>query len=226
MATSEKLQYRKLVNNETFFAPERRLIWYKIFLTVYLSVSQQQLYSTIVIIPRQYFKVFQSLNMRSLHTYFVQFGNYKNTMSSASVKSSVRYSTKMKILSFIFVTTVIASFSAIPEVSARANQKNSGQMLTTSNASPFTVCIDDSDCLKLGKGSDDQHVCFQVYMKIIKHAVFIGIFKHFFYWKLQYWIWIELTLSASIYCMLYTLPVVLSLYTIQRMLLPHTSYYI
>lgn len=113
--------------------------------------------------------------MRSLHTYFVQFGGYKNIMST-SVKSYVRYSTKMKILSVISVITLIVSFSAIPEVSARANQKNVGSMSVMStkpNSSPFTVCIDDSDCQKLGQG--DKYACFQVYMIIITHVVFIRL---------------------------------------------------
>jgi hypothetical protein len=67
----------------------------------------------------------------------------------------------MKILSFIFVITLIVSFSGIP-VSARANQKNNAGMsvmLTKPNSSPFTVCIDDSDCQKLGQG--DKYACFQ-----------------------------------------------------------------
>lgn len=80
---------------------------------------------------------------------------------NASMKSSVRYSTKMKILSFIFVITLILSFSAIiPEVSARANQEKVGSKNNVSpNSSPFTVCIDDSDCQKLKQG--DKYACFQ-----------------------------------------------------------------
>ena len=78
---------------------------------------------------------------------------------SASVKS---YSTTMKILSFIFVITLIISLSAIPEVSARANQQSSMSAMTTISKKnpPFTVCIDDSDCQKLNQG--DKFACFQV----------------------------------------------------------------
>lgn len=100
--------------------------------------------------------------MQSLHTYVVQFGDYKKIMS-VSVKNSVRYSTKMKILSFVFSVTLVASLSAIPGVSARANQENvvmeNGVSATKQNASPFKVCIDDSDCQKIGQG--DKFACFQ-----------------------------------------------------------------
>jgi len=98
--------------------------------------------------------------MQSFHTYFVQFGDYKKTMSSSTVKSSVKYSNKMKILSFIFALTI--SFSALPKASARANQQKGGSngvMVSEKQSSPFKICIDDSDCLKIGEG--DKFACFQ-----------------------------------------------------------------
>ena len=83
--------------------------------------------------------------------------------NSSSVKSCLRYSTKMKILSFIFAVFLTVSVSALPGVSARANQekvKSNNLMTTKPNKSPFEICIDDSDCLKLGQG--DKYACFQV----------------------------------------------------------------
>jgi len=103
------------------------------------------------------------MNMQSFHTYLVQFGDYNKMISnSSSVKSCLRYSTKMKILSFIFAVFLTVSVSALPGVSARANQEKVGSnnlMTTKPNKSPFEICIDDSDCLKLGQG--DKYACFQ-----------------------------------------------------------------
>jgi hypothetical protein len=98
--------------------------------------------------------------MQSLHTYFVKLGDYKKIMSSSSVKSSVRYSTNMKILSFIFAVILVVG---LPSVSARANQEkmSSNKMMVTDvkKSTPFKICIDDSDCLKIGEG--DKFACFQ-----------------------------------------------------------------
>ena len=99
--------------------------------------------------------------MQFLHTYFVKLGDYKKIMSSSSVKSSVRYSTNMKILSFIFAVILVVG---LPSVSARANQEkmSSNKMMVTDvkKSTPFKICIDDSDCLKIGQG--DKFACFQV----------------------------------------------------------------
>ena len=109
--------------------------------------------------------------MQSFHTYLVQFSDYNKMInSSSSVKSCLRYSTKMKILSFVFAVFLTVSVSALPGVSARANQekvKSNGLMSTQKNSSPFTICIDDSDCLKLGQG--DKFACFQVRNENICH---------------------------------------------------------
>lgn len=80
---------------------------------------------------------------------------------NSSMQSSFHSSAKMKILSCFLVITLMFSFSAVPEVSARANQGSNVQSMQTSpkKASPFSVCIDDSDCLKLGQG--DKYACFQ-----------------------------------------------------------------
>lgn len=97
--------------------------------------------------------------MRSVYAHLVQLGNY-NILRSSSVKYYRRYSTKMKILSFFLVSTLIVSFSAVPEVSARANQAGGNNAMTTNpNSSPFKVCIDDSDCQKIKQG--DTYACFQ-----------------------------------------------------------------
>jgi len=94
--------------------------------------------------------------MQSLATYLVRLGDYKKI----SVKSSVRYSTTMKILSFIFAVSLTVSLNIIPGVSARANQgSGSSVMVTEKTSSPFTICIDDSDCQKLGQG--DKFACFK-----------------------------------------------------------------
>ena len=74
----------------------------------------------------------------------------------------------MKILSFVFAVFLTVSVSALPGVSARANQEkvgSNGLMSTQKNSSPFTICIDDSDCLKLGQG--DKYACFQVRIKSV-----------------------------------------------------------
>ena len=109
--------------------------------------------------------------MQSFHTYLVQFSSYNKMInSSSSVKSCLRYSTKMKILSFVFAVFLTVSVSALPGVSARANQekvKSNGLMSTQKSSSPFTICIDDSDCLKLGQG--DKFACFQVRNEDILH---------------------------------------------------------
>ena len=78
------------------------------------------------------------------------------------MKSSVQYLNKMKILSFIFALTI--SFSALPRALARANQEKAGGnlMVTDKQSSPFHICIDDSDCIKLGQG--DKFACFQVWI--------------------------------------------------------------
>lgn len=103
------------------------------------------------------------MNMQAFHAFLVQFGDYKKMIhSSSSVKSSLKYSTKMKILSFVFAVILTVSVSALPGASARANQQptgNNGLVSTKRNSSPFTICIDDSDCLKLGQG--DKYACFQ-----------------------------------------------------------------
>ena len=116
------------------------------------------------------------MNMQSFHTYLVQFGDYKKMISnSSSVKSCLRYSTKMKILSFIFAVFLTVSVSALPGVSARANQEKVGSnnlMTTKPNKSPFEICIDDSDCLKLGQG--DKYACFQV--RIENQFIYISVF--------------------------------------------------
>ena len=102
--------------------------------------------------------------MQSFHEFFVQLGDYKKMInSSSSVKSSLKYSSKMKILSFVFAVILTVSVSALPGASARANQQqngNNGLVSTKRNSSPFKICIDDSDCLKLGQG--DKYACFQV----------------------------------------------------------------
>ena len=98
-----------------------------------------------------------------MSTFFVQFGDYKKIMSSVSVKSSVQYSNKMKILSFIFALTI--SFSALPKALARANQDKAGGngvMVYDQKSAPFKICIDDSDCQKIGEG--DKFACFQVWI--------------------------------------------------------------
>jgi len=101
--------------------------------------------------------------MQSFLTNLVKFkDNNKMISNSSSVKNCLRYSTKMKILSFVFAVFLTVSVSALPGVSARANQEkvgSNGLMSTQKNSSPFTICIDDSDCLKLGQG--DKYACFQ-----------------------------------------------------------------
>lgn len=80
---------------------------------------------------------------------------------SCSMKSSMRYSSKMKILSFFLVAVLMFSVSAIPEVSARANQVASEKgLLTKPKTSPFITCIDDSDCMKISEHSNN-YACFQ-----------------------------------------------------------------
>lgn len=79
-----------------------------------------------------------------------------------SMQSSLHSSAKMKILSCFLVITFMFSFSAIPEVSARANQGDGAKLMQTKGPqkeSKFPVCIDDSDCLKLKQG--DKYACFK-----------------------------------------------------------------
>ena len=117
--------------------------------------------------------------MQSLHTYFVKLGDYKKIMSSSSVKSSVRYSTNMKILSFIFAVILVVG---LPSVSARANQEkmSSNKMMVTDvkKSTPFKICIDDSDCLKIGEG--DKFACFQV-----RNAAKISLSSFTFYFSIS-----------------------------------------
>lgn len=98
--------------------------------------------------------------MLSVQNFIVQLFGHRISMNS-SMQSSFHSSAKMKILSFFLVITLMLSFSAIPEVSARANQGSSAKgMLTTSpQLSKFPVCIDDSDCLKLAQGH--KFACFK-----------------------------------------------------------------
>ena len=109
--------------------------------------------------------------MQSFLTYLVQFkDNNKMISNSSSVKNCLRYSTKMKILSFVFAVFLTVSVSALPGVSARANQekvKSNGLMSTQKNSSPFTICIDDSDCLKLGQGDKFLTCFFLLLLKIM-----------------------------------------------------------
>ena len=82
----------------------------------------------------------------------------------------------MKILSFICALTI--TFSAVPGALARANQEKAGKngvMVTDKQSSPFTICIDDSDCQKLGQG--DKYACFQVCKKHILIANLFGWFR-------------------------------------------------
>ena len=117
------------------------------------------------------------MSMQSFLTYLVQFkDNNKMISNSSSVKNCLRYSTKMKILSFVFAIFLTVSVSALPGVSARANQEkvgSNGLMSTQKNSSPFTICIDDSDCLKLGQG--DKYACFQV--RIENQYLYICIYS-------------------------------------------------
>jgi len=145
------------------FQPEEKLLQHKTFLAkkVCYSFGKHKLLSYCDSISRQYGKNnSQSINMQcqNIPTYFLRFGDYKKM----SVKSSVRYSTTMKILSFIFAVTLTVSLSRIPGVSARANQEkisSNGVMVTEKTSSPFEICIDDSDCQKLGQG--DKFACFK-----------------------------------------------------------------
>ena len=89
--------------------------------------------------------------MQSFYEFFVQLGDYKKMInSSSSVKSSLKYSSKMKILSFVFAVILTVSVSALPGASARANQQqngNNGLVSTKRNSSPFKICIDDRPLL-------------------------------------------------------------------------------
>ena len=100
--------------------------------------------------------------MLSVQKFIVKLFGHRTSMNF-SMRFSFHSAAKMKILSFFLVITLMLSFSAIPEVSARANQGSSAKgMLTTSpQISKFPVCIDDSDCLKLAQGH--KFACFKVY---------------------------------------------------------------
>lgn len=57
------------------------------------------------------------------------------------------------------IVAVLVAFSALVTVSLGAQSKMASQQLPAASPTPFPVCIDDSDCIKLGKG--DKFACFQ-----------------------------------------------------------------
>ena len=59
------------------------------------------------------------------------------------------------------IVAVLVAFSALVTVSLGAQSKMASQQLPAASPTPFPVCIDDSDCIKLGKG--DKFACFQVH---------------------------------------------------------------
>ena len=62
------------------------------------------------------------------------------------------------------IVAVLVAFSALVTVSLGAQSKMASQQLPAASPTPFPVCIDDSDCIKLGKG--DKFACFQVHIYV------------------------------------------------------------
>ena len=59
------------------------------------------------------------------------------------------------------VLALLLAFSALVNLAFGAQSQLVSQQLPQAGPTPFPVCIDDSDCIKLGKG--DKFACFQVH---------------------------------------------------------------
>ena len=57
----------------------------------------------------------------------------------------------------------LVAFSAIVNQCFGAQTQRASLQLPEASPTPFPVCIDDSDCVKLGEG--DKFACFQVYFQ-------------------------------------------------------------
>ena len=65
----------------------------------------------------------------------------------------------MAKIKLLIVLTTVTTLSVTSVSSAQTSQLAS--QIASPAPTPFPVCIDDSDCVKLGKG--DKFACFQVF---------------------------------------------------------------